>query len=328
MLHITNGDSVGSALVVGPLPGDVIVWRDVLHEGPVPAELPLAELSRVRARFVFDCGWTESLEDTLDGFASRDAALADSLQEDEVVLWFEHDLFDQLQLLQLLDWFAQQPLGHTRLTLISRAEYLGTLNPRTLAVRFPSRVAVTAAQFAVARAAWAAFRSADPAALTATLATDLSPLPFLRAALVRHLQQFPSSHNGLSRSEQQALLAFESGPTTIAAAFLLSQERDEPAAFLGDATFAWYLTELGAGDTPLIRFVDGAPVTSTTRHTGGAAFWQRDVELTDLGRGVINGSLDRVAVLGLDRWLGGVHLHAPERIWRWNEVEQRLARDD
>jgi hypothetical protein len=46
MLHITNGESV--ALPQTGLPGEVIYWNDVLHDGPVPRGLELQELSRVR----------------------------------------------------------------------------------------------------------------------------------------------------------------------------------------------------------------------------------------------------------------------------------------
>lgn len=326
MLHITNGDSVGTALIQSPLPGDVIAWRDVLHEGPVPEGLSLHALSRVRAHFIFDCGWTDSLETTLEGFAARDAALAEALVQDEVVLWFEHDLYDQLQLLQLLDWFAAQPRERTRLTLISRHEYLGTLGPRALAAHFPDRELVTPAQLTLARMAWHAFRAPDPTAIVALLEHDLTALPFLGAALRRHLEQFPGRRDGLSRSERQAMRACEHGPTTAAAAFLISQEQDEPAAFLGDTTFAWYLGRLAAGAMPLVRFADGAPLTLPTSQAEADRFWQREVELTAPGRAVLEGRADRVAMTGLDRWLGGVHLETPGSIWRWDPDTARVQR--
>jgi hypothetical protein len=42
MLHITNGDSVGGTLRQTGLPGDILAWKDILHEGPAPSpELPL-----------------------------------------------------------------------------------------------------------------------------------------------------------------------------------------------------------------------------------------------------------------------------------------------
>jgi len=64
-------------------------WRDVLREGRVPA-VDAAELSRVRSRF---------LTGEPDAFAGRDRALAEA---EELVLWFEHDLYDQLQLIQVI----------------------------------------------------------------------------------------------------------------------------------------------------------------------------------------------------------------------------------
>jgi hypothetical protein len=91
---VTNGDSVAALL-----DGEVLPWRDVLHEGPVPPGLRLAGLRAVRARFVADCGWA-SFDDVLRDFESRDRALEDA---EEVVLWFERDLYDQLQLIQVLD---------------------------------------------------------------------------------------------------------------------------------------------------------------------------------------------------------------------------------
>jgi hypothetical protein len=39
------------------------------------------------------------------------------------------------------------------------------------------------------------------------------------------------------------------------------------------------------------------------------------VRITDLGRRVLAGELDRVDVAGLDRWLGGTHL-TPSNVWR------------
>ncbi len=324
MLHITNGDSVGNALVRSGLDGDIIVWRDVLHEGPVPAGLSLAELSRVRARFVHACGWTASLEGTLDGFEARDAALAESRQHDEVVLWFEHDLYDQLQLLQLLDWFAAHPNPRTRLSLVAREEYLGTLAPHLLVERFGTRAPVTAAQLELGQRAWSAFRAPSPTAITELLQGDLSALPFLRAALGRHLEQFPSMRNGLSRSEQQALAAIDGEPTSIAAAFLLCQELDEPAAFLGDATFLWYLARLGDGADPLLRFADGSPLTLGTIAEGGEGLWQREIILTPLGDAVLSSRIDRVHHQGIDRWLGGVHLQSLNAVWRWDQESSKL----
>jgi hypothetical protein len=62
MLHVTNGDSAAEGIRASGVAGEVLPWRDVLHEGPVPAGLALAELSRVRAGFIADKGWGEAEE--------------------------------------------------------------------------------------------------------------------------------------------------------------------------------------------------------------------------------------------------------------------------
>src|SRR5947209_16411673 len=108
MLHITNGDSAAGSLRASGVPGAVLPWRDLLHDGPVPAGLTLDELRSVRVRCISDQG-QGAYNTALEDLAQRDAMLQAASGEDEVVLWFEHDLYDQLQLLQLLDWFAVHP---------------------------------------------------------------------------------------------------------------------------------------------------------------------------------------------------------------------------
>src|SRR6185312_3873168 len=83
------------------LGGAVLPWQDVLHEGPVP-DLPRPQLLRARAAFLSQCGWG-SRRAILASLERRDRQLVDALTGSvQVVLWFEHDLYDQLQLLDAL----------------------------------------------------------------------------------------------------------------------------------------------------------------------------------------------------------------------------------
>ena len=52
VLHITNGDSAVERLRAAGADGDVLPWRDALHEGPVREGLDDAELRAERARFI------------------------------------------------------------------------------------------------------------------------------------------------------------------------------------------------------------------------------------------------------------------------------------
>lgn len=101
-LHICNGDSASHTLNASSIPGDVLPWRDVLHDGPVPSNFSLEELSEIRARYLAS-STAFAFESIRRDFDVRDAHLQNAATYDEVMLWFEHDLYDQLQLIQLLD---------------------------------------------------------------------------------------------------------------------------------------------------------------------------------------------------------------------------------
>jgi len=296
VLHITNGESV--SIPQTGLPGDVAYWNDILHDGPVPSGLSLQELSRVRERFIVEFF---SLPASEVSFAQRDEAVLHFRDHEEVVLWFEHDLYDQLQLIQILDWFSRQDLAQTRLSLISVDSYLGPMRPEQLAPLFETRRAVTAAEFQTAQAAWTSFCSPEPTRLADLLSRDTSALPFLSAALLRHLQQFPALSNGLSRAERQILELTESGLHEFRELFPAAQKLEE-SIWMGDCTFFQYLRRLITAKQPLVRSRDGG------------------FESTPFGRLALAGKEDHVHVNGIDRWLGGVHLHEGASIWRWDQT--------
>ena len=103
MLHVTNGDSAAEKLREAGLQGLVAPWRDILHEGPVPAGLDAAALREVRVRYLAEHGWAGEERVRAD-LEERDARLAQAVEgRDEIVLWFESDLYDMLQLAQVLD---------------------------------------------------------------------------------------------------------------------------------------------------------------------------------------------------------------------------------
>jgi hypothetical protein len=300
MLHITNGTSV--SLPQTGLPGDFVYWVDILHDGPVPAGLALEDLSRVRARFIsdfFDIPHAEA------SFEARDEALLAFGEHEEIVLWFEHDLYDQLQLIQILDFLAAQDRGRTAVSLICSDKYLGPLQPAQLADLFETRHPVTPAEFETATAAWTAFCAPEPASLVDFLRHDTSALPFLGAALRRHLQQFPSRRNGLARSELQILSLVESGPHDFRSLFRANQDLED-WIYLGDTTFRRYVGTLAEARSPLLA-------TESNRYV-----------LTDAGREVLHARQDHVRLNGINRWLGGVHLCEGAPIWRWDEQGSRI----
>ncbi len=100
-LHVTNGDSASQTLEHTSLGGSALPWRDVLHEGPLPLGSRPAFLD-ARAGFLAATGWG-SRTTLAAAFRARDEELLGALRAGRpVILWFEHDLYDQLQLLDVL----------------------------------------------------------------------------------------------------------------------------------------------------------------------------------------------------------------------------------
>ncbi len=303
MLHVTNGDSAAQRLRDAGLPGDVLPWRDALHEGPVPNGRGDDRLRAARARFVAARGWAGEAA-ALAELEQRDERLARALATgEEIVLWFETDLYDVLQIVQVLD---RVPPGRARLVLAGEQEFTGVaeLDDRELRDLFaggraPSRarpIDVDEELVATARRLWSAFRSPDPAAL-AQLAGGTPALPALGEAVQRHLQQFPWRGSGLNRTERALLDAVAGGARTRAEAFV-AQQRQEERPFLGDAIAFGYLAAL--------------PLTS-------------DFRLTDRGRAILAG--ERAWEERPERWLGGVRLPAGEAPWSYDAATARLAYD-
>jgi hypothetical protein len=244
------------------------------------------------------------------------------------VLWFEHDLFDQLLLLRHLDWFAKQDLGTTALSLICIGEYpgfepfhgLGQLDANQLASLLGTREAVSREQMALGTRAWRAFTAPDPTALDAlTHDASTAPLPFLQGALHRFLEEYPAVGTGLPRTERQILELLSVKPLSPGQLFVASQRREE-RVFMGDTTFWGRVRDLGEAATPLVS-IDAEPRDDLDLPAG-------TVSITDAGREVLAGRADAVRLNGLDRWLGGVHLSAPlcgDVRWRYDPSARRLV---
>lgn len=321
-LNITNGDSAVGSLSDAGIEGKIIAWRDVLHEGPVDSSLSLEELSKQRARFIASKNWADFSHVSGD-FVERDRMIRHLDYFEEIVLWFEDDLYDQLQLIQLLDFFSMGAADSKRLSLIVVDGYIPPLTAEELRQLDESRPAVTPEQLALAKRAWSVFGSDDPTGIERLLQEPTPALPYLARALTRHLEEFPSTVNGLSRSEREALTAIDEGHTTPVAAFLEVAKKQE-SIFLGDLVFFSYLERLSGKDNPLVTWRDGTPVVAPTP-AESRDFVKGELTLTPLGRDVLAGKKDWQSINAESRWLGGVEI-TPGSSWRWNPEIRQLVR--
>lgn len=297
-LHVTNGDSVIDLWRKISLPGTLLAWKDILHEGPVVAAMSLRQLSAMRATYLARAGYGNAIKINHE-FEKRDRAMDRCHDFREIVLWFEHDLYDQLQVLQVLHYLAGKELEPGRVQVIFSDRYLGMQSPDELVAMFPRRKPVCSATYALASRGWSAFASDDPSGWL-QLGSQTSELPYLGGAMRRLAQDFPSLDNGLSRTERQMLSTVARGSARKEDIFAACQSQEE-AAFLGDTTFYTKLQVLCDPAAPLIAQVAG------------------QYSITPLGLKVLRLESNWLDSHILERWIGGVHL-TPESRWRWNEA--------
>jgi hypothetical protein len=241
-LHVANGHCTTELIERARLPGRTSIWADALHDGPVP-DVSDDQLIKVRAEFIAD-----GLDVTADQVAAdlrRWRAVIDADEKySELVLWFEHDLFDQLNLIQLLARIGRDRPVRKPVSLISVDRYpghptfkgFGELQPADLAALFERRRRVSPEQYALAASAWDAFRSRSKARLESLLHDDTSALPFLAAALRRYLDEDPADAGGLTRSERRLVEQLQRGPVEIRRAFAAMHE-GETAYYITDSSF-------------------------------------------------------------------------------------------
>ena len=247
--------------------------------------------------------------EVLADLRAQDDALARAGEHDEVVLWFEHDLFDQAILSRLLAWWAgERPPA--RLTMVDVAPLWRPAASSGSARSTPprSRRSTPSAGRSPStdrgrRAAWAALRSPDPRRVEGVARASL---PWLRAALRRHLEELPWTGDGLSHPAHGARggTRWRRRPM---AAFLAVHER-EPAPWMADSSLFAILDDLARGPVALLRVGDDGSLG--VRPAGARVLAGEDAAQV---RG------------GLDRWVGGVRIEGHAPAWRWDGERERVV---
>jgi len=318
IVHVTNGDATADQLSLAELPGEIRVWADALDEGPL---LPASDDEHYRARAEH---WkARGFDGGEDRLRKYDSDLDEAAKAEEVILWFEHDLFDQLALARILARLARRGLPQT-LTIVSIDRHvdvpnflgLGQLEPHQLAELWPRRTPLSRDAIDEAIATWVAVTAADPRALP-FLMRRVKAMPFLAGAIERHLEEFPDPTSGMSRTERQVLAAIARGEGS-PAALMQGSHASDPRYPITDGYLLGVLATLGA-----CGFIEGAPAVGTT--PSAEALKGVKPSVTAQGRQALAGAIDRVHERGIDTWRGGVHLSGKGPVWRWDSRERKLV---
>jgi len=361
-LHIANGDSTGEMLkAITQIEGDILCWRDVLHDGPL-LNATYQDYATSRAKFLATTvnntlanqEKPTSEVDIFQEFMDRKATLERLDQYDEVTLWFEHDLYDQLQIVEIMAALNAWAGSKVKLSIVCIGEHpevpyfygLGQLTLKQLHALYPNREDITQSQLAIGTQIWNALRSPIPDELLNCLEDlRLQEFPYMKSALLRFFSEFPALENGLTLTQWHLLNAIAK-PCPELPALMKCLEQNEAAGRLtdgvcaagrykeivtGEATFGrlfHQLQQLEAapfmGDLWVKKELDALSQAKTPyvicsyidkEHPVGR---NTQYEITDAGRQALQGELHWGDVNDYDMWRGGVHITG-ESLMFWDE---------
>ncbi|CAM4367589.1 hypothetical protein FHS16_002837 [Paenibacillus endophyticus] len=324
MIHIVNGDSIGSKLHAAGVQGEVLVWREMYTFGPVSLQPELAENRLRRAAYMEQAFGISPLE-WISSAEAQERPLAAFREHREIVLWFEHDLYDQTMLSCLLRWFALQHVGSTKLYLLSIDQFpgidlfhgLGQLTPAELSTLNHTWSEISDKQLALGKKAWEAYVADHPMAIVELLKEDTSALPFLHDAFQLHLGRYPSVRNGLGLVEQTTLELLAAKCHTPVQLFQQISNKHHRLG-LGDLQYWFMLKQLSEGRDPLICIENDVPTPGL--HDSPDQFLQAKIHLNERGEEVLACRNEWARPSGCGSWLGGFFLGDNRSQWRWDDV--------
>lgn len=308
MIHIHNGDSTAMTARRANIPGRHVAFRETLITGPVRADLSQQEWIEERARFLSE-NYDQNLLRTRTELLDQELMLDQARRDDEVVLWFEYDLFCLINFLYLLG-----RLGKARhLSIIWCPQILGAMDETELMNVFNSRAAALPAMLRTAASAWEAYTSDEATALNGIIDRDPSDFAFLRDGFRLHASRFPSVRNGLGAIEKRALEGIAAGATDFLSLFTRYDE-SPPRFGFGDSEILRHLRRLASCAVPMIT------ITEVEGENPPKALFT----LTPAGQNVLDGKADFIDLNNAGFWLGGAHL-TRDRMWRWDEARQTIV---
>jgi len=251
-IHVLNGDSTAQILEKSEIKGDIVVWREMLCEGPLHKNVGSDKFWLNRYAY-FETEIGVSRLEYFDKTIKEIVKLEDLSGYNEVVLWFEFDLFCQVNLLALCTYLLNNYVKKTNYYLVCTGykngeEELQSLSdylPSEFKTLFDSKITLSKASLAFAKESWELYVENDSKKLKEYNFNQNSKFKYLQAAINQHLLRFPSE-NGLNQISTKILEIINSNEFSekeIVKNLLIWQQNETVYGF-GDLQYFLYLNKL------------------------------------------------------------------------------------
>jgi len=210
-LHITNGDFTTKRLQELSIKGEIITWREMLCEGKTIMQVGSEAFWKTRFDFL-NTSYKVSKKKFIDFTLKEYRNLCQQKQQDEITLWFDNDLFCQINMLAVISWLKRYRQGR-KITLVKGVETkknkdksLSCLTENQVSNAYKKRVELSKDDIEYADYMWQLYCSDSPLRLeTAYKLHNSSIFSHLEKAIKAHLLRFPSIHTGLNTIETNIL---------------------------------------------------------------------------------------------------------------------------
>ncbi|MDT0641845.1 DUF1835 domain-containing protein [Zunongwangia sp. F363] len=209
-IHIINGDSLAEKMQELDIPGEIIVWRELLCEGPAVKELGSEDFIKLRKKFLQD-SYGISSEDYEEKFLSQLYALQNIEEYDAVVLWFEFDLFCHINMIAAISFFLAKKKEVPMSLVCSKKlkgdggqKSLSHLSSKQLLSHYKKRIGLTSDDLEIAEYIWELYCSNNPMQLKSQIKRN-SNFEYLSSCIRAHVERFPNSTTGINSLERNVL---------------------------------------------------------------------------------------------------------------------------
>ncbi|WP_298365484.1 DUF1835 domain-containing protein [uncultured Lutibacter sp.] len=251
VLHVVNGDYTAQIFKQTIIKGKVVVWRELLCEGPIEIEVGSDDFWMNRYSYIKTNFGVERLE-YFDKTIKEIIQLEDLEKFDEVVLWFEYDLFCQVNLIAACSYLLQSFRKDVAYFLVctgyekgkNELQSLSNYMPKQYPNLLENRIKISKTNLEFANNCWKIFVENKKDNLK-NYNFKHSKFRYLQKAIDQHLETFPKE-NGLNEIENKILELIESNSFSkneIIRQLLLWQNAETVYGF-GDLQYFNYLQKL------------------------------------------------------------------------------------